>query len=284
MTSTQALVSAAEFRELAAREDTIVVDPRIAYIDDRSRSHRAGYLEAHLPGALFFDLFGAFSDADSELSFTLPPAERFEASARALGIDDDTHVLVYADGWQTWATRVWWLFRYFGHDRVSVLDGGLGGWIDLGYPVEGGEVLPSGGGTFTASPREDLVADITEVEQIVAGTRSGQLVNALPYELFTGELPTHPGVSGRIPSSVNLPWPLVADLETNRFRPAEQISAATAETLAPAGGNVIAYCGGGISATGLIFGLHLAGRDDVKLYDGSLDEWSLDHPLEVGEA
>ena len=122
------------------------------------------------------------------------------------------------------------------------------------------------------------------VLDIVAGKQPGQLVNALPWELYTGELPTHPGLVGRIPTSINVPWPVVADLDTNIFKSAEEVGAATDGVLDSEDENVIAYCGGGVSATGLIFGLHLAGRDDVRLYNGSLEEWALDadRPLATG--
>jgi thiosulfate/3-mercaptopyruvate sulfurtransferase len=87
-----------------------------------------GHLAEHVPGAVFADLAGAFSDPDARFAFTLPSAERFAAAAGALGIGDGTHVVAYDTGGRAWATRLWWLLRVFGHDAVSVLDGGLAAW------------------------------------------------------------------------------------------------------------------------------------------------------------
>lgn len=279
------LITPEELIEYAKQPNVVIADPRVAYINDRSQPNREGYLAGHVPGAVLFDMFEDFADPASPIAHTLPSKEQFERVASKYGISNDTHIIAVAEGWQTWATRVWWLFRYFGHDKVSVLDGGLTGWIEAGHPVETGEREPQGGGTFRATERPELLARIDEVEQIVAGDRDGQLVNALPYELFTGELPTHPGLAGRIPDSVNIPWPEVADLDTNLFKSVNVIRDATESTLLPEGENVIAYCGGGISATGLIFGLYLAGRGDVRLFDGSLEEWGrgTGRPLATGD-
>jgi thiosulfate/3-mercaptopyruvate sulfurtransferase len=102
-------------------------------------SGRESYARAHIPGAGFADIPGALSDPASPFSFTLPVAEHFAAAIGALGIGDDTHVVVSAQDTPMWATRLWWLLRYFGHDDTSVLDGGLVAWTAAGGPVEPGE-------------------------------------------------------------------------------------------------------------------------------------------------
>jgi thiosulfate/3-mercaptopyruvate sulfurtransferase len=270
------LVSAERLRTLLADPAVVVADSRITYVDDRAQPDLDAYRAAHLPGAVFLDLHGAFSDSRAHLDFTLPTPEQFEAAAGALGVGEGRHLVVYTQGWQIWATRVWWLFRYFGFDRVSVLDGGLQGWIEEGHPVESGNVEPRPT-TFVARPRPELLASLDDVAAISTDGAPGQLVNALPPALFSGEVATHPGIFGRIPRSVNLPWPLAADTRTAVFAPAPELAEAASSVLAPAGGApVVAYCGGGVSASALVFGLYLAGRDDVQLYDGSLDEWSED--------
>lgn len=92
---------------------------------------RDGYLAEHVPGAVFADVAGALSDPEAEQLFTVPSAEAFAQAAHDLGVGPTTHVVVYDTVGSAWATRVWWLFRLFGHDAVSVLDGGARG-------VEGG--------------------------------------------------------------------------------------------------------------------------------------------------
>src|ERR1700674_5759893 len=95
-------------------------------------SGRESYTRAHIPGA-------AFARA-SPSAFPLPAAEHFAAAAGRLGIGDGTHVVAYAQDSPMWATRLWWLLRYFGHDDTSVLDGGLEAWTAADGPVEAGEV------------------------------------------------------------------------------------------------------------------------------------------------
>src|SRR6202167_3956721 len=114
-------------------------------------SGRESYARAHIPGAGFADIPGALSDPASPFAFTLPAADDFAASLGRLGIGDGTHVVAYAQDTPMWATRLWWLLRYFGHADTSVLDGGLVAWTAAGFPVEPGESkYPPA--SFTARP------------------------------------------------------------------------------------------------------------------------------------
>ncbi|WP_214107172.1 sulfurtransferase [Acrocarpospora catenulata] len=266
--------------------DLVIADVRVRYVDDVARPDHDRYLAGHVPGAVFADLPGDFSvTADDGRQFGLPGAGSFAAAAGALGVGPGRHLVVYSEGWQIWATRLWWLFRYYGFDDVSVLDGGFQGWLADGHPVATGPEKPQEH-VFEPRERTELVADHTEVEQISRSVRAGQLVHALPREFYVGEVATHGSVYGRIPNSVNLPWPTTADVDTGRYVPRDEIRQAAQAHLLPEGeGDVVAYCGAGVSATGLIFGLSLIGRDDVRLYDGSLNEWSraLGKPVERGE-
>ncbi|WP_159499761.1 sulfurtransferase [Microbacterium sp. 18062] len=276
------LITADDLAGALGDDSVVIADVRTRYIGQDVAPDHDRYLAGHIPGAVFADLAGAFSTtAPDGRQFVLPDAELFAAAAGALGAGAGRHLVVYTEGWQIWATRLWWLFRYFGFDDVSVLDGGYQSWVAEQRPVERGETAPHPV-VFTARPRPELVADLADVERISTGAADGQLVNALPEKLFTGEVPTHGTVSGRIPRSVNIPWPVTAALDTARYAPVAEIRAAADATLQP-DGDVVAYCGAGVSATGLVFGLALAGRDDIRLYDGSLDEWgALGKPLATG--
>jgi thiosulfate/3-mercaptopyruvate sulfurtransferase len=248
------------------------------------QSGRAAYERAHIPGAAFADIPGALSDPDSPLPFTLPSAERFALQAGRLGIGDGTRVVAYAQDSPMWATRLWWQLRYFGFDAVSVLDGGLPAWKAAGLaltdtPAE----YPAT--TFVARPRPGWVAGRAEIEAIVeAQDAPACLVNALTPPVFRGEGPSSYSRPGRIPGSVNAPWTALIDPDTNRFRSEAQLRHALEAAGALGERPVIAYCGGGISATVDLFALSLVGRDDARLYDGSLTEWTRDPalPVEVG--
>jgi thiosulfate/3-mercaptopyruvate sulfurtransferase len=248
------------------------------------RSGREDYERAHIPGAAFADIPGALSDPDSPFPFTLPAAERFAAAAGRLGIGPGTHVVVYAQDTPMWATRLWWQLRFFGFDAVSVLDGGLPAWRAAGHDVDAG-VASYESADFVARPRWDWLAGRSDVEAVVAA-RDGAvcLVNALTPQVFRGEGPSSYSRPGRIPGSVNAPWTALVDPATNRFRPLTEIREALDAAGALSSAPVIAYCGGGISATVDLFALSLLGRDGARLYDGSLTEWTRDQtlPVEVG--
>jgi thiosulfate/3-mercaptopyruvate sulfurtransferase len=279
------LVSPGELRDAVGDARVRVFDATVFLRRDvpggpyQVASGRAEYACAHLPGAAFADIPGEFSDPGSPFAFTVPAAVRFAAAAGRLGIGDGTHVVAYAQDAPMWATRLWWLLRYFGHDDVSVLDGGLAAWTAAGFPVESGEMRyrPA---TFTAKPRSELLASRRDVAEIsAAGAASACLVNALTPEAFRGDGPGAYSRPGRIPGSVNVPWSGLVDPATNRFRPVADLAAALAAGGVRADQPVVAYCGGGISATVDLFALSLTGRAEARLYDGSLTEWSADPDL-----
>jgi thiosulfate/3-mercaptopyruvate sulfurtransferase len=248
------------------------------------QSGRETYEAEHIPGAAFADIPGELSDPVSPFPFTLPSAARFAAAAGRLGIGESTHVVAYAQESPMWATRLWWQLRFFGFDAVSVLDGGLPAWRAAGLPTASTphDYPPT---QFTGRPHPEWLATRADVESVVASDeRAVCLVNSLTPPVFRGEGRSSYSRPGRIPGSVNAPWPNLIDPDTNRFRPLPELK----RTLRGAGvmgaEAVIVYCGGGISATVDFFALSLVGRERVRLYDGSLTEWSRDPwlPLEVG--
>lgn len=279
---------------LAAPQDVAAVldDPRIRVFDttvvlDRPagggpytpRPQREAYRAERLPGAAFADLVTELADVDAPYPFALPSPDAFAAAAGTLGIGDDVHVVAYAHGASPmWATRLWWLLRFFGFDAVTVVDGGLAAWKAAGLPVASGEHAHPPA-TFTPRPRPELLATRTDVEAIVADGASC-LLNALPPRVFRGEGPSSYSRPGRIPGSVSVPSASLLD-DVGRFQPVSALRDALAAGGVPADRPVVAYCGGGISATVDVFALTLLGRDDVRLYDGSLTEWTADPTLPV---
>ena len=248
------------------------------------KSGRPTYEPEHIPGAAFADVPGELSDPDSPLNFTLPSAEQFAAGAGRLGIGPGNHVVVYTQDGPMWATRLWWLLRFFGFDDVSVLDGGLSSWRAAGLELSATPTTYPAA-EFAAAPRPELLATRADVEQVAGEGGGGScLINALTPPVFRGEIPTNQTRRGRIPTSVNAPWTELVDPDTNRFRPPAALERSLAAVGALDADPVIAYCGGGIAATVDLFALSLVGRDDAQLYDGSLSEWTLDPslPVEVG--
>jgi thiosulfate/3-mercaptopyruvate sulfurtransferase len=233
-------------------------------------SGRAGYDEGHIPRAAFADLIVELSDPASSLPFTVPSAERFARAIGELGVTYGTRVVAYDQGRMTWATRLWWLLRYFGFDDVQVLDGGLPAWTAAGgeLSTEPGRYPPA---TFIAHPRPELLATREDVlESMEDGATC--IVNALDEAMYR---------AGRIPRSSHLPASALVDPSTGRVRPLDELRRTIAGVVPEGGPAPIAYCGGGIAATLDVFALALAGRTDARLYDGSMTDWTSDPALPV---
>lgn len=250
---------------------------------------REQYLEAHVPGAAFVDVTGELSDTTAPELFTVPSAEALAGAFGALGIGDDTHVVVYDTVGNAWATRVWWLLRWLGHDQVSVLDGGLGAWRAAGFPVAQGadddEAARATPTTLTPHERPELLATLPQVEQISSGSASGLLVNALDPATFRGDQDVSPYPRrGRIPGSVNVPLFTLLDPQTGRFLPPDELRERLQDGGLLDARGAVTYCGGGIAATVPAFAAYVAAGVDVAVYDGSLSEWTADEqrPVDVG--
>jgi thiosulfate/3-mercaptopyruvate sulfurtransferase len=252
------------------------------HLPPTGRNAGAEYDAAHIPGARFYDL-DALSDRSTPLPHMLPTPAAFGRDVGALGIGDDDHVVVYdADGLFS-APRVWWTFRVFGHDRVSVLAGGFKAWRAAGQPVtaERPEVRPK---SFKASFRPDMVRSLDQMRANL-DSRAEQVLDARARSRFTGAEPEfRPGVrSGHIPGSTSLPYQHLVDPATGTFLPADRLravfDAAGVDPRLP----VTTTCGSGVTACILGFGLHLTGRDDWAVYDGSWTEWGgrPDTPVET---
>jgi thiosulfate/3-mercaptopyruvate sulfurtransferase len=243
-------------------------------------SGRADFEKGHIPGAGFVDIEHELSTPHPRLHFMLPTAEAFAAAMGRLGIGNDTHVVTYATGNHWWATRLWWMLRVFGHDRVSVLDGGFQKWQSEGRPLETGAPRAQAPRAFTARMRPEMVATR---EDILAAVGRGETctVNALRPEQHAGTGGVHYGRRGHITGSVNIPA-LHHIRPDNTFREADELRALFAPALAAP--EVLTYCGGGIAATSVALVLAMLGHERVKVYDNSLTEWAADPalPMETG--
>ena len=254
------------------------------YLSGMNRDPRREFREGHIPGAHLFSIDEA-SDPASPLPHTLPPAAQFADVVSRLGISSTDHVVVYdASGTNFSAPRVWWMFRVFGHDAVSLLDGGFGAWKAAGGPIEPGDAVTAARGAFDACLRPAMVRSAT---QVLEAQRQGaaQVVDMRSRGRFEGTEPEpRPGVrGGHIPGSRSLPYANLVD-GRGLLR-----SAAELRNMAKAAGidvdrPVIASCGSGVSACSLIFALHVLGVTDAALYDGSWTEWGQrdDLPAETG--
>lgn len=240
---------------------------------------KAEYDQGHIPGAGFLDIQGEISDNTTKLRFMLPPAAQFAEVMSRRGVGDNTHVVLYSAGSIMWATRVWWMLRAFGFDNAAVLDGGWDKWKAEGRPVSTAPcTYPQA--TFTPRSRPGLFVN---KDQVRASLRAPGIVavNALPPDLHKGTTPSRYGRPGRIPGSVNVPAGTLLDQNTKALVPLEDAQAKFSAAGIDKNKQVIAYCGGGISATVDLFLLYQLGYDNITLYDGSMGEWAKDESLPI---
>jgi thiosulfate/3-mercaptopyruvate sulfurtransferase len=243
---------------------------------------RQTFEAGHIPGADFLDLQGEFSDPTTQLRFMMPSVAQLETAFGRHGISADSRVVLYATGTAMWATRFWWMLKSLGFD-ASVLDGGLDTWKAEGRAIETGPARGYRPAKFTAKPKPGYFVDKKEV-LAASAERNTVVVNALGPQFHKGLEPSRYGRPGRIPGSVNVPAATLYDPQTKAFVPLADAAAKFAAQDITKDKRVVAYCGGGISATIDLFLLHRLGYDNLTLYDGSMGEWAKDPslPIETG--
>jgi thiosulfate/3-mercaptopyruvate sulfurtransferase len=242
---------------------------------------RDEYEEAHVPGAVYVDWTRDITDPDDTVPAQVAPPDRFAALMGSLGIGDGTHVVVYDHAGGQFSTRLWWALTYYGHDRVSVLDGGWKKWTAEGRPITA-EVPDPAPATFTPRPRPGLRAEAGEV---LAASRGGNafILDARDEGQYTGAVARREGRAGRVPGAEHLHADTLLDPKSGTFRPDRELDEKLREAGVPEDRDepVVAYCNGGVAATVPLFALHRLGYRNLANYDGSWNEWGTQEDLPV---
>jgi len=233
----------------------------------------------HIPGADFLDLQAEFSDPGTELRFMMPGVAQLEAAFGRHGVSANSRVVLYSIGTAMWATRFWWMLQSLGFD-ACVLDGGLDKWKAEGRAVETGPSKGYKAATFIAKPRPGYFVGKQDV-LAAKDERNTVVVNALGPQFHKGLEPSRYGRPGRIPGSCNVSAAMLFDPQTKAFVPLAEAEKKFAAQGITRDKRVVAYCGGGISATVDLFLLHRLGYDNLTLYDGSMGEWAKDTALPI---
>jgi thiosulfate/3-mercaptopyruvate sulfurtransferase len=277
------LVDAAWVAENSCREDVVVLDIRSEKIDGESRE---AYERGHIPCAVHSDYTeGGWRTKVAGVPGMLPGVERLEALIGGLGIGNETQVVIAHLGADaksaSSATRVYWTLKLLGHDRVSILDGGT-----LGYGKEGVRALVPGTVTrdprgYTARLRPELLAGRDEVTSAAAG--GATLVDYRRADEYLGI--TRNGKTkrpGTLPGARNLPLEWLTLDNGGHFRSAESLRELMVVAGVDPGAEQVAFCNTGHnSSLGWFVASELLGNPRVRLYDGSMAEWSRNEDLPV---
>ena len=252
----------------------ITVDCRFQLADE-SWGER-GYLIAHIPGAVYAhlnkDLSGPLTGTNGR--HPLPDPGVLVQTFIRLGIGSGMQVVAYDQDNGMFASRLWWLLRWMGHERVAVLDGGLQKWMAEQRPVSPGKNVRAAK-QFTGSPRSEMLADAAAVAALI-GRRDAMLLDARAPERYRGDIEPIDRVPGHIPGAVNYCFQQNVD-DQGVFRAAGELRAqlsAAIGTIPPE--RVVCYCGSGVTACQNLLAMEHAGLAGAKLYAGSWSEWSSD--------
>ncbi len=264
------LLSPEALRSSLGESGSAVLDATY-FLPNENQDAAANFTAAHIPGARFFAI-DEVADRSSSLPHMLPTPEDFAAAMGALGIGDETRVVVYDQRGIFSAPRLWWMFRVFGHDNVQVLDGGLPGWRAAGGEIESGTPRPATPARFTPRYRPDLVRSLTQMRANLAAPEALVLDARAAPRFYGKSLEPRPGLrGGHIPGSRSLPFSEV--LENGRYRSPDALRRIFAAAGADGTRPVITTCGSGLTACVLALGLSLAGLPEAAVYDGSWAEW-----------
>jgi thiosulfate/3-mercaptopyruvate sulfurtransferase len=260
-----------------------LIDCRFA-LEDPAWGERE-YEARHIPGAVYAhldrDLSGPKTGRNGR--HPLPAPEALVETFSRFGIDASVQVVAY--GWQSdmFPTRLWWLLRWLGHDRVAVLDGGFEKWIAERRPVSSGAET-RGRRQFAGTPRPDMIVDASGVAKAALNPRL-LVVDARAPERYRGDVEPVDKAAGHIPGASNYFFKTNVDSDGLFLTPEALRASFEAAIGQVPPEQIVCYCGSGVSACHNLLALEHAGLHGAKLYPGSWSEWSSDpsRPVEIGD-
>nr|WP_315861631.1 sulfurtransferase [[Limnothrix rosea] IAM M-220] len=251
-------------------------DPNVVIVDCRFRLNdpdwgKAQYQKKHIPGAHYLHLD---QDLSSPLDkhggrHPLPDPEKFVATLTRLGIEQGTtEVVVYDDLRFAFAARFWWLLKFYGHDNVSILDGGFAAWEKSDY--ECNQELPQTATQTAFRPqiRRDLL--ISRDELLVATDNQRIVLDCRDEARYLGQTEPLDPVAGHIPGAMNSPWKAVSDAEGFALPFKEQQKL---WQVYPKDQELVLYCGSGVTACVNWLSLEITGHNNLRLYVGGWSDW-----------
>jgi len=259
--------------------DVVILDGNW-HLPGASRDPYEEYLQARIPGAIFFDI-DKISDTSVPLPHMLPSPEQFSSQMRKMGIGDGMQIIVYDATGIFSAARVWWTFRAMGYENVAVLDGGLAKWKASELPLEDGPPKGRRLRHFTSRRNADLIRDRDAILKIIDDS-SEQILDARSADRFSGKAPEpRQGLrAGHIPGSLNLPYSELLNSD-GTMKPAKDLKKIFENAGVDLSRPVANTCGSGVTASILALALAILGHRQISVYDGSWSEWGADKTLPI---
>jgi thiosulfate/3-mercaptopyruvate sulfurtransferase len=256
-------------------------DKNLVVIDIRDANKNGDpYAAGHIPGAIS----ARYAESGWRASVggapgMLPPKEQIEKTIADLGVNNESHVVVVSAGTDAsefgGATRVYWTFKVLGHDAVSVLDGGYTAWTKAGKDLSKDPVKLSAG-NFKANFRPELRAEVKQVQEAIASDTN--LIDARSVAQFIGKEKTNTVQKlGTVPTAVNVNFDKFYHADKPAFANASEISELVKAAKVTDEKGIITFCNTGHLASIAWFGLsEVEGLKNVRLYDGSMSDWTTD--------
>src|SRR5688572_26486595 len=219
------------------------------YLPHLGKSGRAEYDGGHIPGAVFVDLDAELAGppASGPGRHPIPSPKSFAAAMKRAGVGPNTHVLAYDDAGGAIAARLWWLLRYFGHQRVSVLDGGITAWRAAGHPLSTAAPAISAPGDFVPRPQPGRVVDKSVVDRLRQDA-GAVILDARAAERYEGRVEPVDARPGHVPGARSAPYAGNVSAETQIFLPPSVLAERYARLGVSPEKKVVAYCGSGVTA------------------------------------
>ncbi|GAB7086727.1 sulfurtransferase [Marinifilum fragile] len=263
------IVSAEWLHKNLSNPQLIILD---ASIETNASGKEFEKFEQTIPLARRFDLKNVFLDKTCPFPNTIPRPQEFELECRKLGINNDSEIVVFDNNGVYSSPRVWWLFNVMGHQKISVLNGGLPNWMKHGFRTEKEHIKTYGVGNFEVKFDKTLIVDF---EQMVNNTihKKFTTVDARSESRFngTGKEPRKHLKSGKIKNSINIPYQDV--LQDGKYKSKSELNKLFEEKCKDEK-ELVFSCGSGISACIVMLACQIGYANSLKVYDGSWTEWA----------